>query len=125
MAKILIVDDNIDSCNALEKLLQSAGHEITHAHEGRAALAQVINDRPDVVLLDLVMPEMDGAAFLEVVRSYSRLQSLPVVVHTAFGDSPLVDRVRALKVNAILAKGKTRSEDVLRALEAAIVHLPL
>jgi CheY-like chemotaxis protein len=124
MARILIVDDNEDSGEGLGKVLRKAGHEVAFVPNGREALAQILARVPDVVLLDLIMPEMDGPSFLEVVRSYLRIQSLPVVVFTACGESPMIGRTRALKVNSILVKGKASPQDVLHALEEAIVRLP-
>jgi CheY-like chemotaxis protein len=124
MARILLVDDHPDLGEGLAKLFGQAGHEVVVVPDGREALMQVLQQMPDVVLLDLFMPEMDGPSFLEVVRSYLRLQALPVVVLTAFTDSPMIDRVRLLKVNAILAKGKASPSDILKALEEAIVQIP-
>jgi CheY-like chemotaxis protein len=125
MANILVVDDAPDSAVALcEYLRRAGGHTVTCVANGREALASVIQNPPDVVLLDLMMPEMDGPSFLEVVRSYLRLQSLPVVVWTALTESPMVDRARHLKVNAILAKAKATFEEVRDALEQAVHHLP-
>jgi CheY-like chemotaxis protein len=124
MAKVLIVDDMPDFCDSLAKVLQKSGHEVTSVTNGREALATALASTPDVVVLDLLMPEMDGPSFLEVVRSYLRLQSLPVVVVTGLAESPLVDRVRSLKVNSILVKGKASPEEMQHAVEEALVHLP-
>src|SRR4051794_39048028 len=124
MARILIVDDNQDSGEALAKLLGKAGHEVTHVPNGREALAAVLNQPPDAVLLDLIMPEMDGPSFLQVVRSYLHMQALPVVVLTGIPDSPLTERVLHLKVNSVLVKGKASSEEILHALEKAIAPKP-
>ena len=124
MAFIMIVEDNTDACEPLAKYLEKAGHEVQCLPNGREALSHVLARMPDVVLLDLLMPEMDGPSFLEVVRSYLRIMSLPVVVWTALVDSPMVDRARALKVNAILAKGKASFEDIRLALEQAVHHVP-
>ena len=124
MAKILIVDDSRDASEVLELFLQKSGHQVACVPNGKEALARVLNELPDVILLDLLMPEMDGPSFLEVVRSYLRIQSLPVVVLTALVDSPMIDRARALKVNTILVKGKATSSEILHALEEAIVRLP-
>src|SRR6187455_2850047 len=111
MAKILLVDDQLDAAAVLVKFLEQAGHQVTCVPNGVQALSQVLAETPDVVLLDLLMPEMDGPSFLEVVRSYLRLQSLPVVVFTALDDSPMLSRAQALKVNSILLKGKAGFED--------------
>jgi CheY-like chemotaxis protein len=124
MARILIVDDNNDARDALCRFFQASGHKVSCVPNGREALASVINELPDVVLLDLLMPEMDGPSFLEVVRSYLRLQTLPVVVLTALNNSPMIDRAQALKVNSVLLKGKATSEDILKALEEATVRAP-
>ena len=124
MAKILIIDDDLDGCQPLAKFLGQAGHKVSCLRNGREALASVLAQTPDVILLDLLMPEMDGPTFLEVVRSYLRLVSLPVVVLTALADSPMVERVRHLKVNTILVKTKASFEDIRHALEEAAHTLP-
>jgi two-component system, OmpR family, response regulator len=124
MAKILIVDDEADSRESLSILFRDAGHKVESAPNGREALVSVLTDAPDVILLDLIMPEMDGPSFLEVVRSYLRIQSLPVVIFTALSDSPMIDRARALSVNSILVKGRASPEDVLKELEGAIIRHP-
>ena len=124
MPKILIVDDNEDARETLAVLFRDAGHAVTCVPNGREALASVLTDLPDVVLLDLLMPEMDGPSFLEVIRSYLRIQSLPVVVLTALGDSPMIDRARALKVNSVLVKGKATPDHVRKAVEEAVVRYP-
>jgi len=124
MTKILIVDDNSDNAEALSRVLRQSGHEVVAAPDGREALREVIQNLPDVVLLDLWMPEMDGPSFLEVARSCLRLRSLPVVVLTAFSESPMIDRVRNLKVNAILVKGNASPAEIQAALEEAVVCVP-
>src|SRR6185369_15117266 len=120
MAKIMIIDDNADAQESLALCLQNAGHRVVCVANGRDALSLVLKQMPDVVLLDLMLPEMDGPSFLEVVRSYLRIQSLPVVVLTGLADSPMIDRVQSLKVNTVLVKAKAGPEDVLHALEEAI-----
>ena len=124
MAKILIVDDHPDAGESLAWVFQHSGHEVKCVPNGREALFEVLQHTPDVVLLDLLMPEMDGPSFLEIVRSYLRLQSLPVVVLTALTDSPMIERVRYLKVYAILAKGRASPSEIQAVLEAAVENLP-
>jgi CheY-like chemotaxis protein len=124
MAKILIVDDDADAGGSLAKFLQAGGHEVTTVPNGREALSSVLAATPDVILLDMLMPEMDGPTFLEIIRSYLRLQSLPVVVLTGVPDSPMVDRVQHLKVNSVLVKGKASPEDIQKAVEEAATRAP-
>jgi chemosensory pili system protein ChpA (sensor histidine kinase/response regulator) len=124
MAKILIVDDEADARESMAMLLREAGHLVHCAPNGREALFDLLQEVPDVILLDLAMPEMDGPSFLEVVRSYLRIQSLPVVIHTGLSNSPMIDRARALSVNSILVKGKVDPAEVVKELEAALVRHP-
>ena len=102
MAKILIVDDEHDQAASVAKVLATFGHVVITVPNGRDALVQVLNNPPDVIVLDMIMPEMDGPSFLEVVRSYLRLHTLPVVVFTGAADSPMLERMRAAKVNSVL-----------------------
>ena len=124
MAKILIVDDNEDSRESLARCFRNVGHDVSCVPNGREALSHVLAQLPDVILLDLLMPDMDGPSFLEVVRSYLRIQSLPVVVITGLTDSPMIERARALRVNSILVKGKATTDEILKALEEALVRFP-
>jgi CheY-like chemotaxis protein len=124
MASILIVDDDRDGREALSRFLKGAGHQVECASDGREALAAVLARTPDLIVLDMFMPQIDGSGLLEIVRSYLRLQSLPVVVLTGLPDSPLVERARFLKVNAILIKGKATPEDILRAVQEELPRAP-
>jgi CheY-like chemotaxis protein len=124
MARILFVEDDDTTREALTKVLVAAGHEVVGVPNGREALMEVLQRTPDVILLDLLLPEMDGPSFLEVVRSYLRVQSLPVVILTGLGDSPMIERAQSLKVNSILSKGKATGDDILRAIQDAVVRHP-
>ena len=124
MARILLVEDAFDGAEAIARYLTTAGHTVKAVGNGKEALKEVLENTPDAVLLDLLMPDLDGPSFLEVVRAYLRLYTLPVVVLTGLPDSPLVARIRRLSVSAILVKGKAGPADICAALEAAMKSLP-
>jgi len=124
MAYILVVEDDSDSREALCAALLKAGYEAGCLPDGREALASILARTPDLIVLDLWMPVMDGTTLLEVLRSYLRLQSLPVIVLTGLPDSPHVDRARHLKVNSILVKGKASFDDILAAVKQELPRLP-
>ena len=63
--RVLVVDDNLDAANALKMLVEEAGHLVRMAHTGHSALAAALDYRPDVMLLDIGLPELDG---FEVVK---------------------------------------------------------
>lgn len=124
VARILIVDDDADGCEALLTFLERAGHNVECAPNGQKALSAIIERPPDLVVLDLFMPEMNGGSLLEILRSYLRLQALPVIVLTGLPDSPLVERARHLKVNSIFVKGKATFDEIARAVEDELHRVP-
>jgi CheY-like chemotaxis protein len=119
MAKRLLVDDYLDASKVLAMYFQRLGHEPTCVASSREALSMVISNPPDVILLDLVMPDMDGPSFLDAVRAHPSTRTLPVVVLTGLGNSPKVDRIRPL-VSSVLVKSKSTPGEILRTLEAAV-----
>ena len=125
MARVLIVEDAFDGTEALSKFLTKAGHDVRSVVNGKEALAAVLDTTPDVILLDLLLPELDGPTFLEIIRSYLRLYSLPVVILTGLPDSPMTERVRSLRINSILVKGRASLEDIRAAIENAVGRAPM
>jgi CheY-like chemotaxis protein len=124
MSYILIVDDDLDGREALRRSLAHYGFEVACASNGRQALTSILARLPDVVVLDLFMPEMGGVCLLEILRSYMRLQGLPVIVLTAVPHTRLLSRVRDLNVTSILVKGSTSVQEVLRAIQREVPPNP-
>lgn len=79
-ATVLVVDDDHDTVDTMRQILEEEGHVVRCAHNGREGLAVALADPPDLVLLDLNMPEMDGRAFLEALRGEPTLSNVVVVV---------------------------------------------
>jgi class 3 adenylate cyclase len=83
---ILVVDDDRVNRLLLARTLTSAGHDVRTAENGREALEQLRTDPPDVVLLDIVMPELDGIAALEEIKGDPTLHDIPVIMISALDD---------------------------------------
>jgi len=94
-AHVLAVDDDHDVRSLVCELLVRAGYRVTEAPDGRAALRVLYDERPDLVLLDVSMPELDGWATLERIRE---LSDVPVVILSALGAE--LEKVRALRAGA-------------------------
>ena len=107
MAKVLLVDDQAEYCRPLVRLFQLAGHEARSVQDGEEALKYLgVADRPDVVLLDIMMPEMDGLEVLRQVRKDPRLSAVPIVMFTAVSD-PVLERYALEKgANDYVVKGR-------------------
>jgi CheY-like chemotaxis protein len=83
MGQILIVDDEFGIAEALQDLLQDEGYRTAHALNGQQALERMAAERPVLVLLDYMMPVMNGPALLDAMRKDPRLSGIPVVMMTA------------------------------------------
>jgi len=83
--RALVVDDNMDGASVLAEALRMRGHEVLIAHDGRSALQQAIQHRPDIVLLDIGLPDLDGYEVAIRMRSEPRLISTKVIAVTGFG----------------------------------------
>jgi CheY-like chemotaxis protein len=121
VAYLLVIDDDADAREVLCKYLRKVGHEADCASDGQEALGCILARLPDLIILDICMPDLDGAGFLKALRSYLGMQSLPVVVLTGVPDSPLVERARILRVSSVLVKGTATPQDVLNAVENELV----
>ena len=89
---------------------------VTEATNGRVALERMAERQPDLILLDLMMPEMDGFAFLEALRQQDAWRSIPVVVVTAKDLTPEDRRRLNGYVERILQKGAYSHEELLREI---------
>ena len=91
---ILLADDNAPSRELMREILEECGYDVAEAANGREALDLIRRSPPDIVLLDLQMPVMDGFAVIHAVRSDERLRLLTVIALTA--SAMLGDRERAI-----------------------------
>jgi CheY-like chemotaxis protein len=86
---ILVVDDDADLRETVQMLLEEGGYLVTVAANGRAALEQVRAARPSLILLDLMMPEMNGWQFLDHASRDASLCTIPIVIMTAHKSAEL------------------------------------
>lgn len=95
MAKILLVEDALELAESIRRELTADGHQVTLAPDGKVALAEFRNCTPDLIILDWMLPELDGLAVLRQVREVS---SVPVLMLSARSEA--TDRVIGLEVGA-------------------------
>ena len=133
MSRILIVDDHPITREPLARLLRHEGYDTACAANGLEAIDSVRSRRPDLILLDLMMPKMSGLAFLEVLRADQPAAApasdpvgpgdaghLPVIVLTAVANPNEVSRVRALGVRHIILKSRFDVDDLLGRVRALL-----
>jgi two-component system alkaline phosphatase synthesis response regulator PhoP len=98
MPKLLIVEDDPDIADLMSYTLRKAGHETEHVASGREALARARADPPDAIVLDVMLPGMDGLQVCRTLRSEPQTAAVPIIMVTARGEE--ADRVSGLDVGA-------------------------
>jgi CheY-like chemotaxis protein len=99
---VLVVEDDRELAGVLADALSEYGYRVECAHDGVVALARASEQRPAAIILDLLMPEMDGLAFLGTRRDNSALSDIPVIVLT--GQRGMTHEARALDADVVLEK---------------------
>ena len=87
MAKILIIDDEIQTTNLLEMLLSERGYETVSVNDSSMAIQEANSTKPDLILLDLMMPEPDGFKVCRMLREETHFMFTPIIIITALDDT--------------------------------------
>ena len=85
--KILIVEDHLDSREALSALFQAFGYDVIEARNGREAISRAANERPNLILMDIMMPEIDGFDAARAIRAIPGCENIPIIAVTAMDDA--------------------------------------
>ncbi|HEX3726879.1 MAG TPA: PAS domain S-box protein, partial [Pirellulales bacterium] len=110
--RILVVEDNVDTARGLALLLRQLGHEVRVCHEGHSALAAAIEDRPEVVLIDLGLPGMDGYQLATALRKQKAVRGARLIAISGYGQDE--DRRRSL--------GSGFDEHLVKPVEFAVLR---
>jgi two-component system, cell cycle response regulator DivK len=95
MAKLLLVEDADDNRDMLSRRLQRKGHRVIHAVDGQEAVEIAVRERPDLILMDVSLPVMDGLEATRRIRAHAETQTIPIIAVTAHALSD--DRDKALR----------------------------
>ena len=115
MESILIIEDEIDIANLVGFNFERNGYSVDIAHDGREGLEKILKNQPDLVILDLMLPEIDGYKILKKMQRDTRSHSIPVIMLTA--KSQIDDRLKGLELGAddYVTKPFSPKELILRA----------
>jgi CheY-like chemotaxis protein len=118
--RILIVDDTEFYRKAYRERLTGAGYEVLSASSGAEGLRMVVQEQPDLILLDLNMQQMDGFQVLRVIKDDPKFKSIPVIVFSVRGASEEVKRAIAMGAADYLAKAATHPSKVLDKIKQVL-----
>ena len=117
MATVLMIDDVPLFRDVVLHALRRAGHEVSCAANGAAAVQALKTARPDLILLDLAMPEMNGLAFLKQLRADPALARTPVVVVSALSEAVEVKEAMKIGVQGHLLKSRFSLEQLIAMVQ--------
>ena len=117
---ILIVDDNVTNCEVLQRRLSMQGLSCRTAYDGNTAISEVFKKTPDLILLDVILPDINGLELLKTFRKEHNAESLPVIMVSAFNDVDSISKCIQLGAQDYLPKpinGTILLAKVVAALE--------
>jgi len=117
MANVLVVDDHRETCALLVRMFNRQGHVAACVTDGRAALEYVRRATPDFIVLDFMMPDMDGLAVLRELRAQPTTAAVPVAVYTAVADPRFEIYARDRGANDVWVKASIGINDMIERME--------
>jgi two-component system chemotaxis response regulator CheY len=120
MARILVIDDEPAIARIVRLLLEPLGHEVLVANDGSRGFAMAQRQAPDLIVLDLMMPVMDGIWLLGMLRSTDQTVSIPVIVLSARSDDETQRQCESFGIKTYLQK-PFQAEEFIAAVENEVV----
>jgi DNA-binding NarL/FixJ family response regulator len=122
MKKILIADDDGMLRNYLKRDLSSEGYDVIEARTGKELLERFRNERPDMIITDLEMPEVNGEEAIAIIRHED--EKIKIIVLTCHEEKHLIDKLLQ-SVDDYLLKGPEKPEHILERIKAVLSEIPL
>jgi two-component system, cell cycle response regulator DivK len=121
MARVLIIEDNATNMTLAMFLLQSAGHTVLSARDAEAGLTLARSERPDLILMDIQLPGMDGLEATGVLKRDEATRAIPVIALTALAMKGDEERIRAAGCDGYVAK-PMRYQEFLATIAAHLAR---
>ena len=124
MAKVLVVDDSALILQMLSEYLRDGGYDVVTAGDGMNAISVVRNEKPDIIIMDIMMPGMDGHSVAKLIKLDNNFAAIPIIVFSDLEGEKERDISAGIGAVAHLKKGATQ-EEVLKVVEAALAKKQL
>ncbi len=118
--RILLVEDDDFLSELLSKKLKDKGSDVTHVTNGEAAFEHLEKEVPDLILLDIVLPQMDGYAILEGIRKDERFKNVPVVFLSNLGQKSDIEKGKSLGANKFLVKSALSLDQIIAGVKKVL-----
>jgi two-component system phosphate regulon response regulator PhoB len=120
MAKILLVEDDTNLREIYSARFSAEAYDVITASDGEEALATAVRERPDLIILDVMMPKISGFDVLDILRSTPETKDTKVIMMTALSQDTDKQRGESLGVNQYLIKSQVTLEDVVNAAKTEL-----
>lgn len=104
MSRIVVIEDNPLNARMAHKLLSRAGHDVVVAEDGEIGLNAVLNDPPDLILIDLGLPDIDGQTIIGMLHMEDALSGVPIIAFTAWPQEEAFEMAQAYGCDGIITK---------------------
>jgi len=119
--KILVIEDEATLLKALVQVLTQSGYEAISAPDGEKGWELAQQEVPDLILLDIILPKMDGFEVLKQIKADAKTDHIPVIILTNLGDLTNIQKALELGANTYLVKADFHLDDVLAKVEQTLV----
>jgi DNA-binding response OmpR family regulator len=120
MTKIAIIEDDSVISQMYRMKFEADGFDVQLANNGKRGVALVEEMQPDIILLDLQMPEMDGAEALEIIRKNDWGKRIPVIILTNLGEEESPKQIRSLGIHSYIVKADLTPREVVGRVKEAL-----
>lgn len=120
MTKIAIIEDDVPISQMYRMKFEAAGFDVQMANNGKRGVALVETFLPDIILMDLQMPEMDGTEALQIIRKNDWGKTIPVIVLTNLGEEESPKELRALGIHSYIVKANLTPRQVVQRVQEAL-----
>lgn len=127
MSVIVIIEDDAPNARLAERILARAGHEVVLATNGEQGLVKVMGARPDLIMVDLGLPDIDGQTVIAVMLQQAELKNVPILAFTAFPEDAAQEMARAYGCHGVISKPidtRTFADQVQAYLAAPLQPAP-
>ena len=120
MKKILFIEDEFTLQKTMGEFLEQEGYKIIHALDGEVGLQLAKKEKPDLILLDLVLPKLNGFEVLKKIKENEKIQNIPVIVLTNLGSSEDIKKILEIGATTFLIKTDQDLKDIAEKIKYAL-----
>ena len=122
MAKVLLVEDDVALRDIYSARFMAEGYDVVTASDGEMALTQAVKEKPDLIILDVMMPKISGFDVLDILRATPETKDTKVIMMTALSQNADIDKGKSLGADEYLVKSQVTLTDVIDKAKAVLAR---